>query len=711
MAAELSKKRKKKRKKYYRMRKNRVGASLFMFLLNSLIMVGLVHGFAFIFMISSINSNIEDEYKTKSALVRIYEMARSSGSTGYEVFDTAGLDYFIRNKDGSIGHTHGKITCSDSFFSYDMPASYGDPSLPDDELVQVDLYYDTEDQLISKDSKGGLGFDVKNIMKIALDRLGLFFGAGDSSADDRGYEDLDIEMPLWMGIDMKDGEQTLVFKADIGMRSTAVGSLIIVYMLMIVLFVVILITMIIDAVTAATDHHRLNQLIFTDMKIKAKNWLWFMYNAEQKLEAASTRRHFALADVEFVGFRRFCACNSIDEGETMMSDVYNSINRLIDKKELCAYNAEGRFALMLEYTDKDALKERMDKMLSELGNTGHESAAAFHAGVFLTDANNLNAKEIDIEAELANASAACASLADNEGTAVAFYDEKFIEEQRWIDTVAQIQQKAVDNEEFMVYYQPKYDPRTNELRGAEALIRWQSPEYGFLPPYKFIPIFEKNGFITEIDHYMLTHAARDQKKWLDAGLHCVPVSVNVSRAHFIEDDLAEQIRDIVDSEGTPHELIEIELTESAFFDDKKAMIRTISRLQSYGFAVSMDDFGSGYSSLNSLKDMPLNVLKLDAEFFRGEQAGTDRGEIVVSEAIRLAKSLDMRTVAEGVEVKEQVELLASLGCDMIQGYYYAKPMPSADYEQCVRAGRSDPESEDVIPVKLDKPGEKEPVPV
>ena len=185
---------------------------------------------------------------------------------------------------------------------------------------------------------------------------------------------------------------------------------------------------------------------------------------------------------------------------------------------------------------------------------------------------------------------------------------------------------------------------------------------------------------------MITHVARDQKTWLDKGYKCVPVSVNVSRAHFIESDLAEQIRDMVDKEGAPHNLIEIELTESAFFDDKNAMIETIEKLKSYGFAVSMDDFGSGYSSLNSLKDMPLDVLKLDAEFFRGENRG-ERGEIVVSEAIRLAKSLNMRTVAEGVEVKEQVEFLAGQGCDMIQGYYFAKPMPKNDYEERMKAGK------------------------
>ena len=134
----------------------------------------------------------------------------------------------------------------------------------------------------------------------------------------------------------------------------------------------------------------------------------------------------------------------------------------------------------------------------------------------------------------------------------------------------------------------------------------------------------------------------------------------------------------MDKAGAPRNLIEIELTESAFFDDKNTLIKTISKLKEYGFAVSMDDFGSGYSSLNSLKDMPLDILKLDAEFFRGEAQG-ERGKIVVSETIKLARSLNMRTVAEGVEVKEQVDFLAEQGCDMIQGFYYAKPMPSDEY--------------------------------
>ena len=154
--------------------------------------------------------------------------------------------------------------------------------------------------------------------------------------------------------------------------------------------------------------------------------------------------------------------------------------------------------------------------------------------------------------------------------------------------------------------------------------------------------------------------------------------MNVSTAHFIESDLAEQVRDILDDARVPHDLIEIELTESAFFDDKNALISTMAKLKEYGFAVSMDDFGSGYSSLNSLKELSLDVLKLDAEFFRNDDGG-DRGRIVVADAIGLAQKLNVHTVAEGVETEEQVDFLARHGCDMIQGYYFAKPMPKEEY--------------------------------
>ena len=382
--------------------------------------------------------------------------------------------------------------------------------------------------------------------------------------------------------------------------------------------------------------------------------------------------------------------HTLEAGKMALWRVYHTLCGFLGKKAIVAHVSSSSFALLMEYDNEQQLKSRLGELIGELEKTGGGHKFSFQAGVALIDVSLKRGrirkrKNINLDREYNYACTARDTMAPGEESGIMIYDDKLMEEQKWVDAVTEHQQKALDNQEFVVYYQPKYSPDTNELRGAEALIRWQSPEFGFVSPGRIIPIFEKNGFITEIDHYMITHVARDQKAWLDAGYKCVPISVNVSRAHFVEDDLAEQIRDMVDSAGAPRDMIEIELTESAFFDDKNALISTINRLKNYGFSVSMDDFGAGYSSLNSLKDMALDVLKLDAEFFRGD-SDSQRKEIVVSEAIRLAKSLNMRTVAEGVEEKDQVEFLAKQGCDMIQGYYFAKPMPKADYEMRMRSG-------------------------
>jgi EAL domain-containing protein (putative c-di-GMP-specific phosphodiesterase class I) len=179
---------------------------------------------------------------------------------------------------------------------------------------------------------------------------------------------------------------------------------------------------------------------------------------------------------------------------------------------------------------------------------------------------------------------------------------------------------------------------------------------------------------------MIEEVAIQQSKWLGEGRTLFPISVNVSRAHFTREDLAEHICSIVDKYHVPHDAIELELTESAFFDDKQVLLETVKKLRESGFIVSMDDFGAGYSSLNSLKELQLDVLKIDADFFRGTDA-EERGLLIVSEVIGLAKKLNMKIVAEGIESREQVDFLAEQECDLIQGYFFAKPMPISEFEE------------------------------
>ncbi len=491
-----------------------------------------------------------------------------------------------------------------------------------------------------------------------------------------------MKIPLWIGVGMSDGKSEFIARSYITFEMQDLVLLLVIVISIWVLVLISYIVMIINIITGIVRRRKTLRVFFTDAVTQGSNYMFFVHRGRELLKKYSNRSvRFFVVNLSFIGYRNYCVCHTAEEGERIIVEIHRIIQRAITQnKEICAHTAEADFALLLRDEDKDSIRTRVQAIMDMASHVTPDHVFTFQAGIETIEPASRSAERRNLDpGEIYNVACAARESLENDDAGIAFFDEKLIEDRRWAETVQEHQQAALDNEEFVVYYQPKYDPNTDELRGAEALIRWQSPEFGFIPPGRMIPIFEKNGFITEIDHYMITHVARDQKRWLDAGFKCVPVSVNVSRAHFIESDLAEQIRDSVDAEGAPHELVEIELTESAFFDDKKAMINTIEKLKSYGFAVSMDDFGSGYSSLNSLKDMPLDVLKLDAEFFRGENRG-ERGEIVVSEAIRLAKSLKMRTVAEGVEVREQVEFLAAQGCDMIQGYFYAKPMPAADYE-------------------------------
>ena len=497
----------------------------------------------------------------------------------------------------------------------------------------------------------------------------------DASANASSGDDMII--PYWTAFRVRDNSELIAFKTSINFKTSDTIYLLIISIAAYLIVAVIFIILVVNIIRAHLNNKKMRRIVFRDDITGNRNWFWFAVKSRQLIRKRRSDTQYALVSLTFVRYRNFVLCHSIDVGEHTLKMIWNIIDGSLDKKEICAHTSPAGFPMLIKVRDEDHAREKIMSIIKRLELIGGDHDFKFQAGVYMVDPKIR--KNADIDLLYNNASSARATLESSDDTGIAFFGEKLVEDEKWIDTVTERQREAVQKEEFKVYYQPKYDPRTNELMGAEALIRWVSSDLGFVSPGRFIPIFEKSGFITEIDHYMVTHVARDQKKWLDEGRKCVPVSVNISRAHFAEVNLADQIRDMVDKVGTPHDLIEIELTESAFFDDKKQMLTTIKKLKEYGFLVSMDDFGSGYSSLNSLKDMPLDILKLDAGFFKGE-AENSRAEIVVSEAIRLAKKLNMQTVAEGVEDQAQVDFLASEGCNMIQGYYYAKPMPRDEYE-------------------------------
>lgn len=452
-----------------------------------------------------------------------------------------------------------------------------------------------------------------------------------------------------------------------------------------------LLFMFINTVMNIYTQRATTKMLYTDAVTGGHNWIYFQGAARKTLEAfRNARKPYALVNLHLVHYANYVNCYGSEEGENLLECMDGFLRARMGSTETFGHNGGADFGLILRCQGADAAEwkqycqNRLRSLLAELASLQPERKLHFHAGVYLIEPVNSSdrmnkRKNMNINQMFSYATAA--QRARNGGDAqICFFDTALLEAQNWEQWVENHMQLALTADEFEVYYQPKYAPGSGRLVGAEALVRWNCRDRGMIPPGKFIPLFESNGFIMKLDDYMIAKVAKQQVEWAIQGKKTVPVSVNVSRIHFSMDDLAEHIVRMIDAYGARHDLIELEVTESAFFDDKELLIETVRRLRAYGFKISMDDFGAGYSSLNSLKDIPLDVLKLDAEFFRGEDV-MDHGRVIVKEAVSLAHQLDMRVVAEGVEQKEQVDFLAGIGCDMIQGYYYAKPMPREEFEQ------------------------------
>ncbi|MFA9464285.1 MAG: putative bifunctional diguanylate cyclase/phosphodiesterase [Velocimicrobium sp.] len=268
---------------------------------------------------------------------------------------------------------------------------------------------------------------------------------------------------------------------------------------------------------------------------------------------------------------------------------------------------------------------------------------------------------------------------------VAYYDDNLRKTMLWEQEIINQMGNALSNEEFQIYLQPKCDIQSGRPVGAEALVRWSHPERGVLSPADFIPIFEKNRFIIKLDFYVWEQTCMLLRRWIDEGKRPHPISVNVSRINLHNPKLCDILIELIETYQIPPSLLELEITESAYVDNQKRLVGVIENLQAYGFVVLMDDFGSGYSSLNMLKEAVVDILKLDLVFLTGDDK-QNRGGNILASVMNMAGWLNLSVIAEGVETKEQAEFLRSIGCQVAQGYYYAKPMPIKDYETYLLQG-------------------------
>ena len=269
------------------------------------------------------------------------------------------------------------------------------------------------------------------------------------------------------------------------------------------------------------------------------------------------------------------------------------------------------------------------------------------------------------------------SIKDDALQKVAFYHTALKKDISTSKFIEDNMNQALENGEFVMYLQPKCNLANGGIVGAEALVRWIMPGHGIVPPNDFVPVFERNGFIIKMDQYIWEEACKLIRKWMDAKITPLPISINVSRRHLRDINFIQILDSLIEKYQIPKSLLEIEITETV---NEAGISESMQQLKDHGFTLLMDDFGSGYSSLNTLKDTQFDVIKIDRSFLQ-DFIGSARGQRIVEHTIQMAKSIGLDMIAEGVETKDQADFLQNCGCNTAQGFYYAKPMPVEEFEK------------------------------
>lgn len=391
-----------------------------------------------------------------------------------------------------------------------------------------------------------------------------------------------------------------------------------------------------------------------------------------------------VAVINVADFRRINEEKGFELGNSILIAIADILRRCTGGGELLGRSEGARFAALFKNSDCDEFTSRMNLMLNSIQRQIYEK---LHTQIYLlVGVCDMNDDPVGFMGALDRAITAQNTIRDRayyHENLVAFYDGALREKIRERRHIEANMFDALKNDEFHVFYQPKVNIATGKVVGAEALVRWIRSNGEIISPGKFVPIFEENGFITEMDFAIYRHAIADIKHWLEEGIEVPLVSLNVSRHHLAEDDFCEKLNALVDSVGVPHELIELEITESLLTENLDKLVETVTWFKDKGFRISIDDFGSGYSSLNLITMLPFDTLKIDGGFFLRNDL-TEKNKKVITSVVTLAKSLNLETVSEGVETQGQVDFLRDLGCDMIQGFFYYKPMSSGDFHELLK---------------------------
>ncbi|MEG0864443.1 MAG: GGDEF domain-containing protein [Clostridia bacterium] len=436
------------------------------------------------------------------------------------------------------------------------------------------------------------------------------------------------------------------------------------------------------------NRKRLETILYVDPVTGGATQARFELDADQ-LILAQKNDSYALVQMNLQKFKLINTTFGREAGNKTLRYIYQTLGKQLEEDELSARLSADKFGLLLKFHSKEDLSRRLVALCTQINSFNNtlqnKYLLQFEMGVCLVNEREL---PFDILLERANFAHRHGEKMQLCQSSIAFYDDverSVILQEKEIENHME---QALENGEFEMYLQPKYELEHQTIGGAEALVRWNSPEKGMIYPNSFIPLFERNGFVVKLDLYMFEQACKLQQLWKDNHIPPVPISVNMSRVHLNDPDFLERYKEIFKRYDFPAKLLEIELTESMVFDDVARLCDVIGKVKAVGFTCSLDDFGSGYSSLNLLKDIPVDVLKLDRSFFYSKNDDDTQSRHVVSSIVDLAKKLNMQTVSEGIETLEWVDYLHSVKCDMVQGYVFAKPMPVTQFEKLIQKERN-----------------------
>lgn len=372
-------------------------------------------------------------------------------------------------------------------------------------------------------------------------------------------------------------------------------------------------------------------------------------------------------------------------GDQTLKAVADVLNKYMQEGETFARVISDTYIMLIHSKAEDPFMSIFNNIKAEV----HDACLAiqdrfvvdFTTGILIIDETM---HSYSINRLVDRAMMAGKSIDASTGVSYAFYDDEY---HKKVLNEAQLENSihgALENNEFCAYVQPKYDIASKSLIGGELLVRWMSPSKGFLEPAAFIPSFEKNGFIYQIDCFMLEQACKSIRRYLDSDIYVIPFSVNLSRVTLAHPDFLSKVQEIVERYYIPHHYLEFEITESIFSENYALMIDVLTKLKSLDFIINMDDFGTGYSSLTLLRDLPIDVIKLDHDFLSRSATNDKNAVSILRSIIDMAHTLDIRVVSEGIETVEQLDMLRSLNCEIGQGFLFAKPMPIEDYDKMIK---------------------------